>query len=148
MASIRPRISKANRLLCRVPSITTSTLFPVRRCLTISTCLRYEATSKRTQLSEVPADKYQRTTITEDVQRTAAQQAWDDPRMTNKVNLDQSSPEQMMDPTIRHFTVNFVYSLLQFPPFRANSSKGPSTSSCTWCPATYPRVRRGRGRPS
>jgi NADH:ubiquinone oxidoreductase subunit D len=27
--------------------------------------------------------------------------------MTNKVNLDQSGPEQMMDPTIRHFTVNF-----------------------------------------
>jgi len=125
MASIGPRISKANRLLCRVPSITTSTLFPVRRCLTISTCLRYEATSKRTQLSQVPADKYQRTTITEDVQRAAAQQAWDDPRMTNKVNLDQSSPEQMMDPTIRHFTVNFVYFPLQSVLSMLILEKGP-----------------------
>jgi hypothetical protein len=113
MASIGPRISRTNRLLCRVPSVTPSTLSPVRRCLTTSACLRYQATSKRTQLSQVPADKYQRTTITEDVQRAAAQQAWDDPRMTNKVNLDQSGPEQMMDLTIRHFTVNFVYFPLQ-----------------------------------
>jgi hypothetical protein len=148
MASIGPRISRANRIFSRVPPVTSGRLSPARRCLATSACLRYQASSKRTQLSEVPADKYQRTTITEDVQRTAAQQAWDDPRMTNKVNLDQSSPEQMMDPTIRHFTVNFVYSLLQFPPFRANSSKGPSTSSCTWCPSSHPRARRGRGRTS
>jgi hypothetical protein len=148
MASIGPRIGRANRLLCRVPSVTPTKLSPARRCLTTSACLRYQASSKRTQLSEVPADKYQRTTITEDVQRAAAQQAWDDPRMTNKVNLDQSSPEQMMDPTIRHFTVNFVYFPLQSVLFHADSSKGTSTSSCPWCPASYSRARRGRGRPS
>jgi hypothetical protein len=111
MASLGPRISRAHRvLLRRVPPGTPSNVSLVSRSLATSACLRYQTSSKRTQLSEVPVDKYQRTTITEDVQRTAAQQNWDDPRMTNKVNLDQSSAEQMMDPTIRHFTVNFVSS--------------------------------------
>lgn len=111
MASLGPAISTARRvLLRRVPPGTPSNFSLVTRSLATSACLRYQTSSKRTQLSEVPVDKYQRTTITEDVQRTAAQQNWDDPRMTNKVNLDQSSAEQMMDPTIRHFTVNFVSS--------------------------------------
>ena len=73
-----------------------------------SPCLRYQGTSAKSQLSEVAADKYQRTTITEDVQRAAARESWDDPRSANKVNLDHAGDEAMIDPTIRHFTVNFV----------------------------------------
>jgi hypothetical protein len=45
--------------------------------------------------------------------------------MTNKVNLDQSGPEQMMDPTIRHFTVNFVYFPLQSLVSMLILKKGP-----------------------
>jgi len=111
MASLGPRLSRAHRLFCRIHPGTPGKLSLARQSFATSTCLPYHASSKRTQLSEVPADKYQRTTINEDVQYAAAQ-SWEDPRMTNKVNLDQSNPEQMMDPTIRHFTVNFVSSSL------------------------------------
>jgi hypothetical protein len=82
--------------------------FSGRRHIATSAYLRYQGTSAKPQLSEVPADKYQRTTITEDVQRAAARESWDDPRSANKVNLDHESGESMMDPTIRHFTINFV----------------------------------------
>src|SRR5438552_14332378 len=115
MASIGPRISRSVRRLPRVlyRSSIRGQCFQ-KRCLAASTCLRYQGTTTKSQLAEVSADKYQRTTITEDVQRAAARESWDDPRSANKVNLDKSSDESMIDPTIRHFTVNFVRCLVIF----------------------------------
>ena len=110
MASIGPRLSRSARFLPRVssrPSIHSQFSYQ-KRCLAASACLRYQGTSAKSQLAEVSADKYQRTTITEDVQRAAARESWDDPRSANKASLNESSDENMIDPTIRHFTVNFV----------------------------------------
>jgi hypothetical protein len=106
MASLGVRMSRVNRSLLRVSSRPSASLVCGKRGLATSGCLRYQASLARFH-ETVPADKYQRTTITEDVQRIAAQEAWADPRGT-KVNLDQTSYEAMVDPTIRHFTVNFV----------------------------------------
>ena len=109
MASIGPRISRSARFLPRVSSRSSiHSQFSQKRCLATSACLRYQGTSAKSQLAQVSADKYQRTTITEDVQRAAARESWDDPRSANKVSLDKSSDESMIDPTIRHFTINFV----------------------------------------
>ena len=108
MASIGHRLCRAKALLPRTAFFSAVRSGPPKRCLATSACLRYQGTSSRSQLPEIPADKYQRTTITEDVQHAAAQQSWNDPRAENKVNLDKSSGESMIDPTIRHFTVNFV----------------------------------------
>ena len=116
MASIGPGLGRSARFLPRVlsrPSISSQCSFQ-KRCLATSPCLRFQGASAKSQLAEVSADKYQRTTITEDVQRAAARESWDDPRSANKVNLDQSSDESMIDPTIRHFTVNFVYPYCRF----------------------------------
>src|ERR1700738_1158394 len=107
MASICARVSRAKRSLPRVSSLSSTSLLCGKRGLATSACLRFQSSPSRSQLSHVPADKYQRTTITEDVQRAAAQSSWADPR-SNKVNLDQVGDEAMIDPTIRHFTVNFV----------------------------------------
>jgi hypothetical protein len=63
------------------------------------------ATPQGRQLVPVPADKYLNIVLPEQVQRAAAQAMWDDPR---NVNTDQPSEESLGDPTIRHFTVNFV----------------------------------------
>jgi hypothetical protein len=116
MASIGPRLSRSARFLRRVssqPSIH-SQFSSQKRYLANSGCLRYQRTSAKSQLAEVSADKYQRTTITEDVQRAAARESWDDPRSTNIIALDKSSDENMIDPTIRHFTINFVSCLVIF----------------------------------
>jgi len=110
MASIGVRMSRASRSLLHVPSIPKS-FVRGKRGLASTTCLRHQASPARLHLSQVPADKYQRTTITEDVQRAAAEENWADPR-GNAVNFDQISDEAMMDPTIRHFTVNFVSRLI------------------------------------
>src|SRR5579859_5747841 len=109
MASLGVRLSRANRSLLYAssrPSITVST---GTRCLASSACRRYHRSPATRQSAEVPADKYQRTTITEDVQRVAARQSWADPRANaTRVNQDAANEESMVDPTIRHFTVNFV----------------------------------------
>jgi hypothetical protein len=106
MASIGVRICRASRSLQRVAFIPKSFVCG-KRGLASTTCLRHQPSAPRLHLSQVPADKYQRTTITEDVQRAAAEETWADPR-GNTVNFDQISDEAMLDPTIRHFTVNFV----------------------------------------
>jgi hypothetical protein len=107
MASIGVRMGRASRSLQHVSSIPKS-FVSGKRGLASTTCLRHQASPARLHLSQVPADKYQRTTITEDVQRAAAAENWADPR-GNAVNF---SDEAMMDPTIRHFTVNFVSRLI------------------------------------
>jgi hypothetical protein len=108
MASVVTRLSRATRLLPRLPSRQPIHVYCGKRYVATSSCLRYQGTYAKSQVSEVPVDKYQRTTITEDIQRAAGPESWDDPRSANKVNLDHSSGESMIDPTIRHFTVNFV----------------------------------------
>ena len=108
MASVVTRFSKATRLIPRLSSRQPIHVSWGKRYLATSSCLRYQGTAAKSQVSEIPADKYQRTTITEDIQHFAGLESWDDPRSANKVNLDQSSSESMIDPTIRHFTVNFV----------------------------------------
>jgi hypothetical protein len=112
MASLNGKLLRASKSLCRIssrkPSLTSSLC---RRSLATSSILRFQNTSRDHQLAEVPADKYQRTTITEDVRRAAAGENWPDPRRLP--SDEQKADEEMMDPTIRHFTVNFV--CLPFP---------------------------------
>ena len=108
MASVVTRLSRASRLLPRLSSRLPIHISCGKRYLATSASLRYHGTAAKSQVSEVPADKYQRTTITEDIQRAVGPESWDDPRSGTKVNPDQSSGESVIDPTIRHFTVNFV----------------------------------------
>lgn len=108
MASIGARIGRASGCLRRIPSLSSSPSPRGNRSFSSLGCLYYQKTQARSQqVAEVPADKYQRTTITEDVRRAASREAWADPRANaqdNEAHLD----EGMLDPTIRHFTVNFV----------------------------------------
>src|SRR5271156_1824430 len=109
MASIGPRLRRgSSRLLSGISSFH-SLLKP--RCAA-STVRRYQTTVPRWQFSvdqqpeAVPADKYQNTEIPEEVRRKAALASWNDPRKATPV--DKANEEAMMDPTIRHFTINFV----------------------------------------
>ena len=139
MASLGIKFSRAHRILPRFsPVLSAQRSSSGRRCLVTSACVQYQETSARSRIAQIPADKYQRTTITEDVQRAAARQGWDDPRAANKVNLEKSSDESMIDPTIRHFTVNFVNSLFHAPSFHTDTTcQGASASSSTWRTPTY-----------
>jgi hypothetical protein len=112
MASITSRVGHANHLIPRFLRLSGINCVRQCRCIVTSSVPQYQQTPSRLQLSHVPADKYQRTTITEDVQRAAARSDWDDPRAADKLNKDQPTDESMLDPTIRHFTVNFVCSML------------------------------------
>ena len=85
-----------------------------RRCLAAAAAVepaasrrcRYHTTPNARQLvAPIAADKYLNVLLPEQVQRAAATASWDDPR---KVNKDKVGEESMVDPTIRHFTVNFV----------------------------------------
>ena len=133
MASIAA--SRINRASCLISRITSRSPIQLcgKRCLTTSACLRYQATSAKSQLPEVPAEKYQTTTITEDLQRSSARQTWTDPREANKGDQTHSSDEAMMDPTIRHFTVNFVRSSNTYLYLSAdNLFPGTSAPRCSW----------------
>ena len=79
---------------------------PASRYLSTSSSLRYHGTQKALQ-ADLPADKYQRTTITEDVRTAASHENWPDPRALTPDSAE-TPDESIMDPTIRHFTVNFV----------------------------------------
>lgn len=105
MASLG-RLARVTRLFQRVSCRHPAQLSYGSRGVKTTPCRRYQET--KTQSSEIPADRYQRTTITEDAQRAATHEAWEDPRSSNKVNLEGSSDGSVIDPTIRHFTVNFV----------------------------------------
>jgi hypothetical protein len=107
MASIG-RLGRVARLSQRVSSLRLPQLLSGKRGLAATACLRYQQSLAKAQSSEIPADKYQRTTITEDVQQVSAQEGWEDPRSSAKVRLGGSSDGSLIDPTIRHFTVNFV----------------------------------------
>jgi hypothetical protein len=111
MASAVGRALRANRRLCSVSPPCRHPVAAGTRGLAVSPRACYRRTPDTLQQQQqhegaLSADKYQKTTITEDVQRAAAQQNWPDPRS------GQGSPETdggaMMDPTIRHFTINFV----------------------------------------
>jgi hypothetical protein len=109
MSSVGARLSRARLFFRRVsfssrPSIEFT---PRRRFVLASPCSRYQSTPLTSQLSEVPADTPGRTIITEDVERSTAGKDWDDPREAGKANADKTR-EGTIDPTIRHFTVNFV----------------------------------------
>lgn len=106
MASLTGKLIRANKSLCRLSSHAPSYTSVGKRCLSTSSCLRFCNSSFEHQLAEIPADKYQRTTITEDVRRAASRENWPDPRAL--ASNDEKVDESMMDPTIRHFTVNFV----------------------------------------
>ena len=133
MASLTGKFIRVNKSICRVssrsPSFTTVQL--TRRCLATSSCLRFRSSPRENQLAEVPADKYQRTTITEDVRRAASRENWPDPRGVS--SNEQKVDEDMIDPTIRHFTVNFVPSLPAFKPIVLTPYLGSTASSCSWC---------------
>ena len=133
MASLTGKFIRVNKSICRVssrsPSFTTVQL--ARRCLATSSCLRFRSSPRENQLAEVPADKYQRTTITEDVRRAASRENWPDPRGVS--SNEQKVDEDMIDPTIRHFTVNFVPSLPAFKPIVLTPYLGSTASSCSWC---------------
>jgi len=110
------RLSSQSRTLSRTAVRTTLWRLPRRRpcpaaaapaaALAGSTPRCYQTTPSARQLAApVAADKYLNVVLPEQVQRAAATASWDDPR---KVNKDKVAEESMVDPTIRHFTVNFV----------------------------------------
>lgn len=108
MASIGARLKKANGCLRH-----TSRLYPTqaplsKRYFMASSSRRIHRSPINSQSNEVAADKYQRTTITEDVRRSATRDGWGDPRATVG-NDAETTDASMIDPTIRHFTVNFVF---------------------------------------
>ena len=107
MATLASKVSNANWLLSgiRLNSLFRSSI--CKRYIATSSTHRLRQTASTAHLSYVPADKYQRTTITEDVQRAAGHSNWDDPRSAQNLNKDNPN-QSVTDPTIRHFTVNFV----------------------------------------
>jgi hypothetical protein len=113
MASIGARINRASGCLRRIPTLSQAQRTNGNRSFASLGCLHYQKTMERSQLVEIPADKYQRTTITEDVRRAASRENWADPR-ANAVDNETTLDEGMLDPTIRHFTVNFVWTFRCF----------------------------------
>lgn len=135
MASLGARLNRANGCLRRASLFSPTQAILSRRCFALSGCRAYSQSPISCQLSQVPADKYQGTTITEDVRRSAARSDWGDPRAS--AGSDATIPDaSLIDPTIRHFTVNFV--LLHVVHLILTTNLGSTTSCCTWCTSTHP----------
>lgn len=135
MASIGARLKRANGCIHRASLLSRTQATLSKRCFATSGCRRYQQSPVTCQLAQVPADKYQRTTITEDVRRTAARGDWGDPR-ASAVSDTEITDASLIDPTIRHFTVNFVLHHLVHSAL--TSIAGSTASSCTWCTSAHP----------
>jgi hypothetical protein len=105
MAVAVAKLLRTSQCLRCVSVRSRSHLAPAYRYLSTSNT-RYRTTPKALQ-AQLPADKYQGTTITEDVRTAASQANWADPRSLVR-NPEETADENMIDPTIRHFTINFV----------------------------------------
>lgn len=138
MASIgaRLKLSKANGCLRRAPHLYLPQAAPNKRYFVASGCQRLHPSPINSQSTEVAADKYQRTTITEDVRRSAARDNWGDPRAT--VGKDaEATDASMIDPTIRHFTVNFVFPIVHTV---LTIASGSTASRGPWCASSHSRI--------
>jgi hypothetical protein len=119
MPRVGGRLCWPSRALARTALRTPSQLSPAARpWVTVPLCCSrrpYHPTpNARQELVPVAADKYLHVELPEKMQRAAARATWDDPR---KVNKDKANEASMVDPTIRHFTVNFVRLPIINPPF-------------------------------
>ena len=136
MASMGARLKKADGYLRHA-----SRLYPMqatlsRRYFVASSCGRIHQSPINYRSTEVAADKYQRTTITEDVRRSATRDGWGDPRATAG-NDAETTDASMIDPTIRHFTVNFVFLSVHTV---LTIALGSTASSCPWCASAHSRI--------
>jgi hypothetical protein len=135
MASIGARLNRARGCLRRASLYPPTQATLSKRRFATSGYRAYQQSPIACQLSQVPADKYQRTTITEDVRRSAARGDWGDPRASALSNVE-ITDASLIDPTIRHFTVNFV--LLQVVHRELTSNSGSTASRGTRCTSAHP----------